>query len=200
MNRTLTLVGLALLVSTSAGVAAAQAKSTKAHKTDKTMTAARKIDNAMTAAPRSISANAAIMDWPATEGGQMTTLRSGTNGWTCLPDFPSSKGNDPMCVDDQWMGFMGAMMTKATPKVSRTGIGYMAAPGSSTWGSNTDPFATTATADNEWGYDPPHVMLLVTDPGALKGIPTTRQTGVPWVMWKGTPYAHIMVPLASTKK
>ncbi|MDP9203189.1 MAG: hypothetical protein M3P26_14835, partial [Gemmatimonadota bacterium] len=120
MHRTLTLLGLALLLSTSAASAVAQGQSTKAHK----------IANAMTAAPRSISGQAAIMDWPATEGAQMATLRAGTNGWTCLPDFPATKGNDPMCVDDQWMGFMGAMMTKATPpKVSHAGIGYMTAPG-----------------------------------------------------------------------
>ena len=189
MHRALTLLGLALLSTLAAGPATAQGKSTKAHK----------IANAMTAAPRSISGRAAIMDWPATKGAQMATLRAGTNGWTCLPDFPSTKGNDPMCVDDQWLPFMGAMMSKATPKVSHAGISYMTAPGGA-YGSNTDPYATKATPDNEWGFDPPHVMLLVTDKSALEGIPTTRQSGGPWVMWKATPYAHIMVPLASTKK
>ena len=189
MHRALTLLGLALLSTLGAGPATAQGKSTKAHK----------IANAMTAAPRSISGRAAIMDWPATKGAQMATLRAGTNGWTCLPDFPSTKGNDPMCVDDQWLPFMGAMMSKATPKVSHAGISYMTAPGGA-YGSNTDPYATKATPDNEWGFDPPHVMLLVTDKSALEGIPTTRQSGGPWVMWKATPYAHIMVPLASTKK
>lgn len=188
MHRTLTLVGLALLLGT-AGQAAAQGKATKPHK----------IANAMTAAPRSVSGDATIMDWPAAEGAQMTTLRAGTNGWTCLPDFPATKGNDPMCVDDQWMGFMGAMMTKTAPKVSRLGVSYMVAPGDS-WGSNTDPYATKATADNEWGNDPPHIMLIVPDPSVLAGIPTARQSGAPWVMWRGTPYAHIMVPLASPKK
>jgi hypothetical protein len=189
MHRTVTLVGLAILLTIPGSQALSQGKKTKA----------QKIVAAMAAAPRSISGNATIMDWPATEGAQMTTLRAGTNGWTCLPDFPNTKGNDPMCVDDQWMGFMSAMMTKATPKVSHAGISYMIAPGGA-YGSNKDPYATKATADNEWGYDPPHIMLLVTDPSALEGIPTTRQSGGPWVMWKGTPYAHIMVPILSTKK
>ena len=189
MHRTLTLLSLGLLSIVCVDRVGAQAKSSKAHK----------IANAMTAAPRSLSANATIMDWPATEGAQMVTLRAGTNGWTCLPDFPSTKGNDPMCVDDQWLSFMNAMMTKGTPKISRTGIGYMTAPGGA-YGSNTDPFAAKATPDNEWGYDPPHVMLLVTDKRSLEAIPTTRQSGGPWVMWRGTPYAHIMVPLSSTKK
>jgi hypothetical protein len=75
----------------------------------------------------------------------------------------------------------------------------MIAPGGAP-GSNTDPFAKAATPTNEWGYDPPHVMLLVTDIHELEGIPTKRQSGSTWVMWAGTPYAHLMVPLASPTK
>jgi len=161
-------------------------------------TPAAKIQEAMTAAPGSISKDATIMDWPAKEGDQMTQLRAGTNGWTCMPDYPATQGVDPMCVDDQWMGFMGAMMSKATPHVTHAGVGYMIAPGGG-YGSNKDPYATKAAPDNEWGYDPPHIMLLVTDPKELQGLPTTRQSG-PWVMWTGTSYAHVMIPVASTKK
>ena len=195
MRRVSPLLMLALVSAVAAGRVTAQAKPTKAPKPTK----AQKIANAMTAAPRSISAKAAIMDWPATEGGSMATLRAGTNGWTCLPDFPATRGNDPMCVDDQWMSFMSALMTKAPPHVTRLGLGYMAAPGGG-YGSNADPFATKATPDNDWGYDPPHVMLLVPDSSGLTGMPTKRQSGGPWVMWTGTPYAHVMVPLSSTKK
>src|SRR5512132_453865 len=189
MQRTVTLVGLSVLLAIPVSQTMSQAKPSKA----------QKIANAMTAAPRSLSSKAAVMDWPASEGAQMTTLRTGSNGWTCLPDFPATKGNDPMCVDDQWLSFMSAMMSKSTPKISHTGIGYMIAPGGA-YGSNKDPFAANATADNEWGYDPPHVMLLVTDQNALQGIPTARQNGAPWVMWAGTPYAHVMVPVTSPKK
>ena len=188
MQRALALLMLALVSPGSADRAVAQAKLSKA----------QKIADAMKAAPRSISAKATIMDWPATEGAKMVTLREGTNGWTCLPDFPATRGDDPMCVDDQWMSFMSALMTKATPQIAREGIGYMTSGGS--YGSNTDPFATKATPDNDWGYDPPHVMLLVPDSPALEGIPTKRQSGGPWVMWAGTPYAHLMVPLTSPRK
>jgi hypothetical protein len=189
MHRTATVVGLALLLTIPASTAVSQAKMSKA----------QKIANAMTAAPRSISANATIMDWPASEGAQMTTLRTGTNGWTCLPDFPATKGNDPMCVDAQWMSFMDAMMSKSNPTITGTGVGYMIAPGGA-YGSNTDPYAAAATSDNDWGYDPPHIMLLVVDRNTIKSIPTTRQSGGPWVMWSGTPYAHVMIPVASPKK
>ena len=190
MHRTVTLAGLAMLLAIPASRALGQGKATKA----------QKIVNAMTAAPRSISGKATIMDWPATEGAQMTTLRAGTNGWTCLPDTPTTKGNDPACMDPEWMSFMSALMTKKTPHISRAGVGYMMAPGGGAY-SNTDPYATKATADNDWGYDPPHIMLLMADRHAMEGMPTTRrQSGGPWVMWSGTPYAHIMVPVASAKK
>jgi hypothetical protein len=189
MQRTTVLFLVALAGAASAGQAIAQAKPTKAEK----------IANAMSAAMPSISGKATIMDWPATDGGAMTTLRAGTNGWTCLPDFPATKGNDPMCVDEQWMSFMGAMMSKSPPQIKRAGIGYMIAPGGA-YGSNTDPFAEKETPANDWGFDPPHVMLLVPDAKNLEGLPTKRQSGGPWVMWTGTPYAHVMVPLASPKK
>src|SRR5437879_13697565 len=108
MQRALGLLVLMLVWSGSGDRAVAQAKRTKA----------QKIADAMKAAPRSISAQATIMDWPATEGGKMVTLRAGTNGWTCLPDFPATRGDDPMCVDDQWMSFMSALMTKEIGRAS----------------------------------------------------------------------------------
>src|SRR5258705_3740917 len=155
------------------------------------MTKDQKIADALRAAPASISAAAMIMDWSVPPGGPMTTFRAGTNGWTCMPDLPATQGDDPMCVDDVWMAFLGAMTKKVAPQVSREGIGYMLAAGGG-YGSNKDPFAERETPDNEWGYDPPHVMLLVPDPKALQGLPTTRQSGGPYVMWTGTQYAHIM--------
>jgi hypothetical protein len=161
-----------------------------------TWTDAQKIANAVTAAPSFISEKATIMEW---QSSKAVTLRAGTNGWTCMPTNPAKEGNEPMCVDDEWMSFINALQTKAMPHVKRVGVGYMIAPGGAP-GSNTNPFAKEATPDNEWGYDPPHVMLLVSDLHEVEGIPTKRQSGGPWVMWAGTPYAHIMVPLAPPKK
>jgi hypothetical protein len=39
-------------------------------------------------------------------------------------------------------------------------------------------------------------MLIVPDPAMLEGITTDFNLGGPYVMWKGTPYAHVMVPVA----
>jgi len=49
-------------------------------------------------------------------------------------------------------------MSKAQPKVTGTGIGYMLK--GDRGASNTDPFATAPTADNNWVVSPPHIMVL----------------------------------------
>lgn len=46
----------------------------------------------------------------------------------------------------------------------------------------------------------PGLPLLPTDVSQLDAYPTDWTKGSPWVMWKGTPYAHIMVPLTSMAK
>ena len=158
-----------------------------------TMTRAQKIANAVTAGPAAISANATVYDWPAKEGARPEVLRAGTNGWSCLPDFPDSKGNDPLCVDDVWMKWFDAYLSHKTPDVTKVGIGYMQAPGGA-WASNSDPYAMKETADNHWGHHQPHIMILVPDPKALAGISTDPKNGGPYVMYAGTPYAHIMAP------
>lgn len=70
----------------------------------------------------------------------------------------------------------------------------MIAPGGSP-SSNVDPTATGPTPDYEWGFDVPHPMIVVPDPSHLEDLPTKRSGAAPWVMYQGTPYAHIMVPI-----
>jgi len=158
------------------------------------MTIEEKIENARSAAPLSVSGEATILDWPAEEGGEFPVLVEGTNGWTCLPDMPDTEGNDPECADAMWMKFFEAYFAHETPSFERVGVSYMIAPGGSP-SSNLDPFAKAPTDDNEWGFDVPHIMILVPNLDDLEGLPTKRESGGPWVMWPGTPYAHIMVPI-----
>jgi hypothetical protein len=165
------------------------------------MTTAQKIANAMSAAPAVISKSATIMDWPEKEGGQPKQLRAGNNGWVCFPTSPGEFGgasiDDPMCLDKQWQAWGDAWSSKTQPKVEGTGIAYMLKGDKGA--SNTDPFATGPTATNDWVVSPSHIMVLYADLKQLDAFPTDPNTGGPWVMWKGTPYAHLMVPVAPTK-
>jgi hypothetical protein len=157
------------------------------------ITKAQKIANAMTAAPSSISAKATILDWPAKDGEAPEVLRKGTNGWSCFPDSPETKGNDPVCADSAWLNLFEAYLTHKTPAVPYVSVAYMIAPGGS-WLSNTEPYAMTETADHKFAYHPPHLMIAVPDSKSLAGLPTDPSNGGPYVMWANTPYAHIMVP------
>jgi hypothetical protein len=64
--------------------------------------------------------------------------------------------------------------------------------------SNTDPYATEPKPGDDW-VDKlgAHMMVLVPDVETLKSLPTNSKNGGPWVMWAGTPYAHLMVPIDS---
>jgi len=150
-------------------------------------TDAEKIKSAMSAAPAAVAAGATIMDMAT-----MKTLKAGTNGWTCLPDGPSP-GVDPMCLDKNGMEWAGALMAKKDPPAGKMGFGYMLAGGSDA--SNTDPFATEPKPGGQWVDTGPHVMVLNIG-NSFVGYPTTAaNTKVPYVMFPGTPYAHLMLPV-----
>jgi CheY-like chemotaxis protein len=95
---------------------------------------------------------------------------------------------------DQWLEFVDAWVERREPNITRMGFGYMLVGDAPA--SNIDPFAEGPTADNEWmEHGVPHVMIVVPNLEQLRGLPTDFNDGGPWVMYRDTPYAHIMVPL-----
>src|SRR5438876_10990318 len=101
----------------------AEEKKAMAKPKGKMMSKEAKIKNAMSAAPMSIAKDATIMDFPEAEGGAMATLREGTNGWTCLPNDPSTPANDPMCLDKMGWAWGGAWMSHQDPNIASDGLG-----------------------------------------------------------------------------
>ena len=156
-----------------------------------------KIQSAMSAAPRTIASAAAIMDFPATPTGQMSQLRAGTNGWSCLPDDPATPGNDPVCWDQPAGDWYGAYMGHKPPHITKVGLSYMRQ--GATDASNTDAYKTKPDSGQGWIVTGPHLMVVVPDARALAGLPTDWKSGGPYVMWAGTPYAHLMIPIAAAK-
>ncbi len=151
------------------------------------------IAKATSAAPPDIARNAAVMG--TGPDGKMKELRAGTNGWMCMLDL----AGDSMCLDKEWQAWGDAWMNKKDPpKPKAVGVAYMLKGDKGA--SNTDPYATKPTADNQWVVSGPHIMILPTDVSQLDAYPTDWSKGGPWVMWKGTPYAHIMVPTTSMAK
>ena len=57
------------------------------------------IDDAYSAAPQVVGSNAAVMK--INDKGEFVSLREGTNGFTCIPDDPSTPtSDDPACWDE----------------------------------------------------------------------------------------------------
>jgi hypothetical protein len=194
-----TLTG-ALVLTTCAAIAAEEAAKEPGQSAHQTMaksaggkSSGAIIAKAMSAAPPEVAKGAAIMS--AGSDGQMKELRAGKNGWMCMVDPTGT----PMCLDKEWQAWADAWINKKDPPQPKAvGIAYMLK--GDTGASNTDPYATKKTADNAWVVSPAHIMILVTDPAQLDAFPTDPNTGGAWVMWKGTKYAHIMVPTGPMPK
>lgn len=179
----------ALLVATTL-LAADQPRKTASKKAP---TDAQLIASAESAAPKSLSRAATIVAMNA--DGTMRTIRKGTNGWTCMPDNPTTPGPDPMCLDQNAMQWAGAWMGHKEPPQGKVGFMYMLAGG--TDASNTDPYATGPTANNHWIKTGPHVMVVGADASFYDSYPKgpDPDTKMPYIMWAGTPYQHLMAPV-----
>jgi len=153
-----------------------------------------KIENAMSAAPEAIAMGATILDWPSGSGSTLPVLREGSNGWVCYPSSPDIPHDNPQCRDQVAAVHAQAMGVGAVPPITSIGVSYMLAGGG--FASASDPSISEPPDGETWQAVPPHVMLFFP-PGMLDsaGLPVDPGSGGPWVMWAGTPAAHIMVPV-----
>jgi hypothetical protein len=151
------------------------------------------IKSAMGAAPAGVAKNATIVTMEA--DGSMRMLRKGSNEFTCMPDNPATPGPDPMCMDKNAMLWVHAWATHTPPAAGKVGLMYMLEGG--TDASNTDPYAQKPSAANHWIKTGPHVMIVGADASFYDGYPKDADpdTTVPYIMWAGTPYQHLMAPV-----
>ena len=156
-------------------------------------TDAELIKSAMSAAPAAVGKGATIVAMEA--DGKMRVLRKGTNGFTCMPDNPATPGPDPMCGDANAMEWVHAWVGHKTPAAGKVGLMYMLEGG--TDASNTDPYAEKPTTENHWIKTGPHVMVVGGDASFYNQYPKAADpdTSVPYIMWAGTPYQHVMAPV-----
>jgi hypothetical protein len=150
------------------------------------------IRDALSAAPPAVAATSKVVTM------DNKVLKQGSGPYTCFPtpsDVLAKGGREPMCLDKVWLAWADAWMNKKPFRAEGSGIGYMLA--GDTGASNIDPYATASTANNQWVAEGPHIMVIVADPAQLEGLSTDPNSGGAYVMWKGTPYAHIMVPVGA---
>jgi hypothetical protein len=145
-----------------------------------------KIARAMSSGPDDIARSARIIDTDAESN--TVVLRDGSNDFTCMPGNPKVIGEPPICVDAaslQW--FTDAKAHKPGPTNTVPGITYMLA--GATQRSDSDPNDTTSPAITVG----PHWMIMWPFDPKTTGLPTTHRPTGAYIMWAGSPYAHLHV-------
>ena len=186
----------ALSLLTASSVAIAGHHENDAPKSDNT--AEWQIKAYTSAAPTFIGDNASVI------GSSGDVLRKGTNGWTCQSGNPRPipKGGwknahqaMAVCHDDEGMKWMMAYMSGTKPIMNRDS--YMWMLNGDMGEDNTTPgvFNKEDSTPGEWIESGPHLMLMPKDPANLKNFSTDFSTGAPYVMFAGTDYAHLMIPV-----
>jgi len=171
----ITLVGLAESQTSHTGASAKADETTQ-----------EKIARAMSAGPDDVSRFARIVD--TDPRGNVVVLREGNNGFTCMPGNLKVVGEPPMCVDEpamQW--YRDAKARKPKPTNTVPGITYMLA--GATQRSDSDPNDTTSMPIDVG----PHWMIMWPFDPKTTGLPTTHKPTGAYIMWAGTPYAHLHI-------
>jgi hypothetical protein len=178
-------IALAVVIGTKLGLA--ESKPTHdAAAADASESTQAKIERAMSAGPTEIARSAKIVDKDAQ--GRTVVLREGSNGFTCMPGNPNVIGQPALCADGpsmQWFADFAAHKPKPTNTVP--GITYMLA--GATQRSDSDPYDKTSPAITVG----PHWMIMWPFDGKATGLPTTRRGTGAYIMWAGSPYAHVHV-------
>jgi hypothetical protein len=184
-HHTLTRVALSLAVMGLALPAVAQFPTPEVPKSEPEY-----IAKAKAAAPEQIVNKATIIMMQG--DGTPKTLQSGSNGFTCMV---TSDGT-PACADANGMEWFKAVETKAPPP-ERTGFIYMMAGDTGT--SNHDPYAADKS---HWVQTGPHVMIVGKAAREMASLYPRARDPDPsqaYVMFPGTPYEHLMLPVSPAK-
>ncbi|MDG2063330.1 MAG: hypothetical protein P8J67_07240 [Flavobacteriaceae bacterium] len=154
-----------------------------------------------TAAPSFIATNCTVID---SDG--KTILREGTNGWTAMAGNPRGMSDPdngwkdpheamPMVMDTQAMKWAMAYMSGKKPELDHDGWMYMLHGDMGEDNTKQLVFNKEDAAEGHWIESGSHLMLMPKDPSSLIGQTTNFNSGSPYIMFEGTGYDHIMIPL-----
>ena len=153
-----------------------------------------------TAAPSFIASGCTVLD---VDG---TVLREGTNGWTAMAANPRGTANPEngwkdaheamaMVGDAQAMKWAMAYMSGKTPEMDHDGWAWMLHGDMGEDNTKQLVFKKEDATEGHWIESGAHLMLMPKDPSSLKGQTTDFNSGAPYIMFEGTGYDHIMIPV-----
>ena len=160
------------------------------------MSHAQVVQAASAGGPDFVSRNAAIAWIDST--GAVHEMRPGTNGFTCVTVVPDPF-DGPICGDQNAAGWLLAMLRNEPhpPAMSAPGIAYMARGGSHYEDAQGNILMEHDQSPHAAGsrrvHEQAHWMLLWPYDAAATGLPTKENGAGTYIMWAGTPWAHLMV-------
>ncbi len=145
---------------------------------------------ALSAAPKSVAREAGVMVYGA--DGKLTEVKKSENGFTCIPTMLNLPDPDPICMDGAAHQWMTDIMNNA-PKPSNTipGVAYMARGGSHF--EKNKKVVMQKEAGATVVKEPPHWMVMWPFDPATTKLPTAPNSSGSYIMFDGSPYAHLMV-------
>jgi hypothetical protein len=165
--------------------------------------AEQQIAGAVSAAPEALRAKATVIGY--TNYHRMATLREGGNEMICLADDPSETRWHVACYHRDLEPFMARGRALEGAGVSRSGVdsARMAEIQAGTLRMPDGPralfnlYAPADSVDAATGLaHGPTAMQVVYIPNATAestGLPARPGAGLPWIMFPGKPWAHIMI-------
>jgi hypothetical protein len=144
---------------------------------------------ALSAAPAHISKEAGVMVYGA--DAKLIEVKTSINGFNCIPTVMNLPVPDPICMDAASNQWMNDIMSNA-PKPSNTvpGIAYMARGGSH---YEKDGKVVMSGEGAKVAKEPPHWMIMWPFDAAASKLPIVPNASGVYIMFEGSPYAHLMV-------
>ncbi len=163
--------------------------------------AAQQVDAAVLPLPEAMRAGATVLGYRT--AGKLETLRQGSNGMRCLADDPTDERFHVACYHDSIEPFMargrelrangvvGAQVD--TVRYAEVVSGKIVMPKTAALYQLTGPKGDYDAVKKAAPQSKPLFVIYV--PGATTastGLSTVAAVGTPWLMFPGTPKAHIM--------
>ncbi|MGH7562700.1 MAG: hypothetical protein ACRENB_16960 [Gemmatimonadales bacterium] len=162
----------------------------------------QQVASAVLPLPEQMRAGAAVLGYR--EAGKLVELRKGSNGMICLADNPAIPSFHVACYHEGMEAFMARGRQLRSEGVAegevdsvrfreaKAGTLKLPREPSALWqlsgpAGSWDP-ATNAVAETRSLY----VVYIPYATEASTGLPAQPARGIPWIMFPGTPKAHIM--------
>ena len=167
-----------------------------------TQTVEQQIASAVLPMPEGLRPGATVMGYK--EAGKLVELRKGTNGMICLADDPTAPAFHVACYHEGMEPFMargralraegvkGDQVDTVRFREAKEGKLKLPAMPAALWQMSGPPGSYDAEKNEIKGARSLYVVYIPYATEQSTGLPAKPAPGLPWLMFPGTPKAHIM--------